>query len=305
MPSHWEIARGAGKSSCASDAYWRSQIAQLLGVGLGVGSSGFDIAGRHSWAAVARATTSGGKFEAGASYSFYGLGRPILSVATNQRYEGAGQLLGGDAPDQDTLLVLERTRDVSGSITFPVSKWRYNLALTLGGGLVWEDRELWTTALRESSNYSLTKPAGRLTNARVTLNFNSSRTHALQMGTARGVNLFLQGRVKNEMQLPDSLKAVEGMDRSLGEVVGRVRGAIPLWGGGYAAHVLALQASGGIARTCWSLSVPPRWCFWATRQLTGLSCLGWLALPVRVIRRSRFGRLAAECDRDTGFPCGL
>ena len=105
------------------------------------------------------------------------------------------------------------------------------------------------------------------------------------MGTARGVNLFLQGRVKNEMQLPDSLKAVEGMDRSLGEVVGRVRGAIPLWGGGYAAHVLALQASGGIA------SGPGAGPFQyrlggasgQLEQLTGLELFGggFLLFPVR------------------------
>ncbi len=308
MPSHWEIAwREPVKAPALATPNGDLRSRQLLGVGLGVGSSGFDIAGRHSWAAVARATTSGGKFEAGASYSFYGLGRPILSVATNQRYEGAGQLLGGDAPDQDTLLVLERKRDVSGSITFPVSKWRYNLALTLGGGLVWEHRELWTTALRESANYSLTRPTGRLTNARVTLNFNSSRTHALQMGTARGVNLFLQGRVKNEMQLPDSLKAVEGMDRSLGEVVGRVRGAIPLWGGGYAAHVLALQASGGIA------SGPGAGPFQyrlggasgQLEQLTGLELFGggFLLFPVRGYPPgSRFGRLAWSATAEYRFP---
>lgn len=307
-PSHWEIAwREPVEAPALATSNGDLRSRELLGFGLGVGSSGFDVAGRHAWAAVARATTSGGKFEAGASYSFYGLGRPILSFAANQRYEGAGQILGGDAPNQDTLLVLERSRDVGGSITFPVPRWRYDMALTLGGGLVWEDRKLWTTALRESTGYLLTRPTTRLTNARITLNFNSSRSHALQMGTARGVRLFIQGRVKNEIQLPDSLRAVEGMDQSLGEVVGRVRGAIPLWGRGYASHVLALQASGGVA------SGPGAGPFQyrlggasgQVEQLTGLELFGggFLLFPVRGYPSgSRFGRIAWSATAEYRFP---
>ena len=127
------------------------------------------------------------------------------------------------------------------------------------------------------------------------------------MGTARGVNLVLQGRVKNEMQLPDSLKAVEGMDRSLGEVVGRVRGAIPLWGGGYAAHVLALQASGGIARGPGAGPFQYRLggASGQLEQLTGLELFGggFLLFPVRGYPPgSRFGRLAWSATAEYRFP---
>lgn len=307
-PSYWEVAwREAVTVPAVETPDLTLASRQLLGPGIGIQSSGVDLVGRHAWSAVGRVTTSGGKVEGGASYSYLGLGRPVISVSANQRYDSGGQLLGGDAPDQDTLLVLERTRDVDASLTFAAPKWRYGLAVTVGGGFIWESRDLWTTALRESSNYSLSRPASRLTTARVAINFNSSRSHAFQMGTARGMNLFLEGRIQNELQLPDSLQSVVGADRSLGEVVGRARGAIPLWGGGYASHVLALHASGGVAGGPGAGAFQYRvgGASGQRERLTGLELFGggFVLFPVRGYPSGgRFGRFAWSATAEYRFP---
>ena len=310
-PSYWEIS---WREPVEAPAVESSGIAlaprQLLGAGIGMQSSGFDLVGRHAWSAGGRVTTSGGKVEGGASYAYFGLGRPIFTVSGQQRYDSGGQLLGGDAPDQDTLLVLERTRDLDASVTFPAPRVRYNLSVTLGAGVSWEDRELWTTSLRESSNYSLTRPSSQLTSGRVALNFSTARSHAFQVGTARGVRIFVQGRVQNELQLPDSLQAVAGVDRSLAEVVGRIRGAVPLWNGGYASHVLALRASGGVAGGPGAGALQFRVGGASGQQepLTGFGLFGgdFLLFPVRGYGSgSRFGRRAWSATAEYRAPLWL
>lgn len=307
-PSYWEVAWREAVSAPAVETSEVSLVGrELLGPGIGIQSSGVDLVGRHAWAAVGRVTTRGGKVEGGASYSFLGFGRPVFSLAANQRHDSGGQLLGGQAPSQDTLLVLQRERDIEASVTLPAPTWRYDLAFTLGGGFVWENRELWTTDLRPTSEYSLARPTSRLANVRLAVNFNSSRSHAFQMGTARGLNLFLQGRLLREVQLPDSLRSVAGVDRSHAEVVGRARGAIPLWGGGYAAHVLALHASGGVA------GGPGAGAFQyfvggasgQQEQLTGLELFGggFILFPVRGYPQGgRFGRFAWSATAEYRFP---
>ena len=60
------------------------------------------------------------------------------------------------------------------------------------------------------------------------MNFVTGRSHSFQMGTTRGVSLFVQGRLLNELALPDSLVSVASADRSLQDVLGRARAAIPL-----------------------------------------------------------------------------
>lgn len=307
-PAYWEIAwRDPVEVPAFSSEAGELPGRELLGFGLGFQTSGVDLVRRHAWATVLRATTSGGKVEGGASYSYLGFGRPVLSVSANQRYDSGGQLLGGDAPAQDTLLVLQRTRDVDVSITFPAPKWRYDLAVTLGAGFVWQNRELWGLDLQPTDEYSLNRPASRLTEASLALNFNSSRSHAFQMGTARGLNLFLQGRLQNELQLPDSLRGVAGADRSLGEVVGRARGALPLWGGGYAAHVLAVQAVGGVAGGAGAgpLQFRVGGASGQLEQLTGLELFGggFVLFPVRGYGQlSRFGRIAWSATAEYRFP---
>jgi outer membrane protein assembly factor BamA len=130
------------------------------------------------------------------------------------------------------------------------------------------------------------------------------------MGGARGIDVFLSGRGLGELSLPDSLNGVAGLDRSVGDVTGRIAGYIPLWGGGHATHVLALRVSGGAAS---GPDAGPGYfdvggAAGTDEPLTGLSLFGGepLLFPVRGYDTStRFGRFAWSTSAEYRFPLAL
>jgi WD40-like Beta Propeller Repeat len=309
-PTYWEVAYQAPIETPelrAGDTVLPRR--ELLGFSVGAQTGGRDLVGRHAWAAAGRISVSGAKFQGGAAYSFSGFAPYILSLSAAQGYSDGGQFLAGDM-DQDTLLVLDRERSLTGSATYLFPKWRRNVSFTLSGGLVWETRELLDETLQPSSGYTLNRPTARLADVSASLNVSTSRSHSFQMGTARGMSVFLLGRLRNELTLPDSLTGVGGVDRSFGEVFGRVRGALPLWGGGYATHVLAVQAVAGVSsgpgagpgqyRVGGASGRP--------ETLTGGELFGgnFLPFPLRGYETSsRFGRYAWSASAEYRFPLWL
>lgn len=285
---------------------------ELLGFAVGARTSGTDLVGRHAYAAVARVFTTGGRAEGAAAYAYRGLGNPELSVAASQSWDEDGALLGAPAGGgpPDTLFVLERTRAASASATFRSTRWRRLMLLTLTGGLVWQQRDLLANDLDISTAYRLNRPRSRLGDVRLTLRYLSARTHSFQMGGARGIDVFLSGRGLGELSLPDSLNGVAGLDRSVGDVTGRIAGYIPLWGGGHATHVLALRVSGGAAS---GPDAGPGYfdvggAAGTDEPLTGLSLFGGepLLFPVRGYDTStRFGRFAWSTSAEYRFPLAL
>jgi hypothetical protein len=308
-PTFWEISY---TDAIETPAFQTDELflrrRELLGPGLGIQTSGRDLVLRHAYTAYARVRTTGGKIEGGASYSYAGLGNPVLSLSASQGWIDGGQQVAG--ADQDTLFVLERERFVEGAVTFLAPSYRRGLSLTVGTAMVWEHRELLDVDLEPSGTYSLARPSSRLADFTASINLNSSRTHSFQMGTARGVAVFLQGRLRRELSVPDSLAGVAGADRSLREVVGRVRGSIPLWGGGFATHVLALQMGGAVAAGPGAGVLQYRVGGASGQQesLTGLELFGgdFLLFPVRGYdTSSRFGRFAWSGSAEYRFPLWL
>jgi Tol biopolymer transport system component len=311
-PTYWEVAYldpVEAPEQSAGDTLLRRR--ELLGFSLGLQTSGRDVVGRHGWGAVGRYSTTGGKFAGGASYSYAGLGSPILTFRANQGYEDGGQLLGENLDlEQDTLLILERERSVEGAMTFLLRKWRRNLSFTVSGGWTWENRALLDVALQPSDDFTLNRPTAQVADLTASVNFNSTRTHSFQMGTARGLSVFLLGRVRDDVSLPDSLLGVPGVDRSVDEVLARVRGAIPLWGGGHATHVLAMQASAGVARGSGAglLQYRVGGASGQVEPLTGLELFGGglIFFPVRGYETSsRFGQYAWSASAEYRFPLWL
>jgi len=233
----------------------------------------------------------------------------VSGLSASQGYRDGGQFLAGDM-DQDTLLLLNRERSIDGAMTFLVPRWRRNLSVTVSGGLVWETRELLDVTLEPSADYTLNRPTARLMDVTASMNFNSTRTHSFQMGMARGVSVFLLGRVRSELALADSLSGVTGVDRSIGEVVGRLRGALPLWGGGYAMHVLAVQASSAMSSGPGAGAGQYRvgGASGQREALTGGEFFGgnFILFPVRGYETSsRFGRYAWSASAEYRFPLWL
>jgi hypothetical protein len=309
-PTYWEVTYRepiAFPAARTSDGlFFRRR--EGLGYALGAQTSGVDLVGRHAYSVLARIFTGLPRVEAGLGYSFAGLGNPVLSLSAAQSYDDAGQATAGTAPD--TLFVLEREREVQAAVTLRAPRWRHDLAVTLSGALVWENRELLDRRMEPTSQYSLVRPTSRLGEIALAGSFVTARSHSFQMGMTRGLSLFAQGRLRDELTVPDSLRNVAGADRSFGEAIGRLRGAMPLWSTGRVRHVLALQLSGGAAGgpgadaghfDVGGASGRPE-------NLTGAELFGgsFLLFPVRgYVTSSRFGRFAWAGSAEYRFPIGL
>jgi hypothetical protein len=218
---------------------------QLLDYAVGAETSGADLVGRHAYVAYAQMFARDAKVEGGVAYAYGGFGNPILSLRAEQLWSSGGQILAGGGAD--TLYVLERERFVDGSVTLLHARFRRSLSMTLGGGLVWEARELLDSDLVPTSQYVLNYPSSRLGELKVAVGFSTARTFSFQTGGASGFSAAVQARSRRHLGLASADVGLVGTDRTFAEVTGRLRAYLPLWGGGHARHVLALQASGGSA----------------------------------------------------------
>ena len=281
---------------------------ELLDYGVGVETSGVDLVRRHAYALYAQMFTTGRKVEGGAAYAYGGFGNPVLSVRTSQSWSSGGQILAGGGAD--TLYVLERERVVDGSVTLLDARFRHSLSLTVGGGLVWEANDLLGSDLAPTSQYRLSHPTSRLGELRVGVGYSTARTFSFQTGGASGLSASLQGRSRRHFGLAAADVGIVGTDRTFAELTGRARAYLPLWGGGHARHVLALQGAGGAA-------FGPGAQFGhfgvggasgAVEDLTGLDLFGgsYVFLPVRgYSASSRIGRYAWAGSAEYRFPLAL
>ena len=285
---------------------------QLLGLGVGAQTSGVDLVGRHRYSAIGRVFTSGGKVEGGASYSFAGLGDPVISLTARQFWDDDPSLIAQrDAESPvDTLFVLERRRNVLASVSFSRPTWRRSFRVTLSGGLVWEHRDLLDETLEPSTTWSLNRPSTRLSDFSVSVTYSTARAHSFQMGAVRGATLFVRARTLNELSLPDTLAGLIGADRSVDDVIGRARLYLPISGPGYASHVLALQASFGAARgpNAAAGHFEVGGASGTSETASGLDLFGGgpIFLPVRGYDTfSRFGRYAWSASVEYRVPLAL
>jgi Tol biopolymer transport system component len=309
LPTYWEVSyREPLNAPAAQGSGVTVPAREVLGFSLGLETSGRDLVGRHAWSAVARMSTTGARFDGGAAYAFLGLGNPLLSLSARQTYPDASQLLVD--PDPDTLVLLTRRREVAAAVSVLVPTWRRDVSITFRGGLAWERRELLDPRLRASTQYRLDRPMSRLATYGATIGVSTARSHAFQMGLARGLSLSVFGGIEQDLSVPDSLSGVAGADGTYGEVRGQLRAAIPLWGGGFARHTLALRGSGGVA------SGPGAGPFLyrvggasgRLEDLTGLELFGGTPIffPVRGYpTSSRFGRYAWSATAEYRFPIWL
>ncbi len=245
LPRYWEPLYREGQSVTLPGGRSR----QVLGPGLGLATSAFDLVGRHALAAALTWSTSGGRTEGYVSYRWAGLGNPVLGLSLDQTWDVGGPLLGdpgGGAP-LDTLFLRTRERTLSASAAFEKRRFRWVSGLTLSGGLVWEGRELLDQALEPSQRFTLTRPGGRLADAAATVSFSTLRGHAFALGVDEGVGVSVRGRLRRELDLPDTLAGVVGSDRAYQEVIGQARAFHGFPAFGYAHHVLGVRASGGVA----------------------------------------------------------
>ncbi len=281
---------------------------ELLPFGLGIETGGIDLVGRHSWSAYGQLFTGDAEFEGGFAYAFRGLGNPVFSILTEQTWGSAGTLLSN--PQQDTLYVIEREQRLDLGVSLAVPRWRRDLSFAVGGGYVWEARALLDTRLEPSTRYRLGRPNSQLVEMRASAALGTARSHSFQMGGTRGLSAGVSARRRIHLGLSGPETGVVGVDRSFDEVTGRLRAYLPLWGGGHATHVLAVQLAGGSA-----FGPNAQFGFFglggaagAPEAVTGLELFGgsFLFLPVRGYPPvTRAGRYAWAAAAEYRFPVAL
>jgi hypothetical protein len=280
---------------------------EVLKPGFGLSTSGQDLVGRHSYSLSGTFSPEPGGFQGGTSYSFAGLGNPILTASANQFLDADGPLA---APDEsgDLLYLVERERGVGLSATLLRRRVRTFSSITLSGSHIWEHRTLLDAGLRETDRFRLNRPDSRLGEGRVSFSFSNARRYAFSVSPEDGIGLFLRGRIRRELSLADSLRDVPSEDRSLRDVIGR----LSLYKGfrvrGFGNHVLGLRGSGGVAggpgADAYHFEVGGA--SGADGPLTFVDLGQSLLFPVRGYGTARrFGRYAWSASAEYRFPIRL
>jgi len=285
----------------------------LLRGSIGAETTGRDLVGRHRYSAFARwHLGGGGRVDGGLSWSWAGLGNPILAVGVNQFWGTRGARLAGTFPGEpfDTLYLLERERGASLGVTFLRTRVRSRASLALSAGWVREAVEYLDASLEVTDAYRLNEAEGDRMDLRVTASWSNLRSYAFQMGPSDGVSLLLRGRTRLDLDRTAAQEGRLGFDGSLDDVQGRVSLFRSLGGPGYSSHVLALQASGGYARG--PGAGPGHFLVGGasgrTESVSGLSLFGGRSIffPVRGYdTTARFGRSAWSVAGEYRFPIAL
>ena len=225
---------------------------EILGYAVGGRTSGFDLVGRHAYEVGAQVFTSGSRGEGDVSYEYRGLGNPTLGMVASQTWDDDGvrvrRPVAGAAGAPETFFVLERERRLAASVRVRRPGVRLSTSLRLSAGLVRSDREVLDDALRSTDSFRLARPGSLLSEYAVSFSVSTARSHAFQMGNARGAALYLRARTRGDLDVPAALADRHAVDLSVDDLIGRLRAYVPLPGPGFAAPVLAVRASGGTAR---------------------------------------------------------
>ena len=248
-PTHWEpVARRPVATAAVSTDDHKIPSRQLLGWSFGLATSSTDLVQRHSYALRARLFIPEAKWEGGASYTYRGLGNPVLGFSASQWWDDDGVRLGGGGGGSppDTLYVLERERRAAASVSFISRGARRYLSLTIDGGLVQDDFTLLDSRLDPATRYRLVRPETRRFDYSAAVQVSTARSTALQLGAYKGLSLYLRLRDRRELSLPDSLVGSVS-DRSVRDLLARGSIFAPLFRAGYAQHVVAARIGLGVA----------------------------------------------------------
>ena len=222
---------------------------EVLRPGYGIYTSGEDLVGRHSYSLSATLSQGAGSFNGRASYSYMGLENPVLGLAVSQTHDAGSRPLAGVTETEDTvpLYLVERDRAVGLSAVLLRRKSRTQTTLGLSASHVWEDSFLLEQDLERSSRFRLRRPEVRLGEARATLTFRNARAFPFSISPEDGVGVTLRARVRRDLTLSDSLRDVEGWDRSYQDLVGYFAAYKGFRGPGFGNQVLGFRGSGGVA----------------------------------------------------------
>jgi hypothetical protein len=286
----------------------------VVGPRYGLAVEGRDLVDRHAWAGEVLLDPSEGRWEGGLSWRWAGLGVPVLGISADQRWDGAGALLGRRTVEGvevvDTLYLAERERSLGATATLIRARARSTSALTLGARGIRQNLVLQDALGAPPPGYRLGRPERSLGEVRAGLSVSTLRGYSFSNGLEDGVALAVQTRRRWEPGLADSLQGVPGADQGFGEWTGAMRLFRGVGGPGYSRWVVALRGAGGVG------SGPGAGAFFfdlggASGQpegITGLGSFGGgsLLFPLRGYAEGiRSGRYAWAGSAELRFPVAL
>lgn len=243
-PRFWEVVYrpSVARSRDVGGASFR----EVLGPAIGGSTHASDLVGRHTYGLEALFRTSG-RTDGAASYTYAGLGNPLVSLAFSQRHGIDGPFVVEQTPGIDvTVFRANRERRLSTSGTLLRRRARSRTALTLSAAHILEDVELLDQSLSVSPIPPL-RPTHRLGEVVALLSFQTAREFTFSTTPEAGVRSFVQVRARREFAFSNSLRGVTGLDRSFRDAVGQVSAYRGFAGPGFSNHVIALRASFGVA----------------------------------------------------------
>ena len=219
--------------------YWYPLIEPAPGRGtrLGAQTTGVDAVGRHAYSVFAAIPTTGSFPVAGFGYRYSGLRRPLLDLGAVQDYESEGEFVRtGTTQVLGTLL--KRTRNASLSATFVRPRVRSGASISVGANL---ERRDFVTDPGELS--VLLDTAYRRTYTFPGLSLSATYANvqraALSISQEDGVALAVTARERWRTDYTRGTRSTS--------VVSTAAAFKSLDFPGFAHHVLALRAAGGLA----------------------------------------------------------
>jgi hypothetical protein len=246
------VARDLAARPAASGAYvryspWQSLVprywypileaAPARGTRLGAQTSGSDVLGRHAYAAYAAIPTTGSYPVAGFGYRYAGLRRPLLDVGAFQDYDDAGDLQREGTGDVVGTL-LQRKRDASLSATFVRPRVRTSASVSVGAGVERRDFLTDPAAFREQLD-TVFQRAYTFPRLQLGAVFSNLQRPALSISPEDGVS---RATTVRERWRTDRARGTRSTS-----AVGIAAAYKSLDLPGFAHHVVALRAAGGIA----------------------------------------------------------
>lgn len=243
-PRHW-LPRVQGASTLGG--------ARVLGPTLGFESWAADAVDRHRWD-VRLDLPAGGpgrRWEGEGRWRWAGLGNPVLSLSVSQRWDPLGRvLLVPEGPD--VLYAAGRERAATLSVQALRPRWRSSVQTGMDLFLLREDRSILEEGGGLSPRATLLRPRRDFVGAAWSVAASTARSAAFEPGPARGGQLALRLRARQELALADTLRGVAGRDGSQVDALLSARGYLSVGSEGLASAggalpVLALRGAGAVA----------------------------------------------------------
>jgi len=260
--AQWTTPEGYGPGGTLRPYYWTplytaaetgsdqsGNVHDVLQPLIGLSTGGSDLVGRHSYSLAGRVALDGQRFTGGISYSYRGLGNPVVGLSLRQSYDASSRTFEVEFRDGSTpeFFLVERERSASLSTSFLRRRYRSSTALTLSGGFVQENLTLQDVNGDQGPELTRPRPNTTFTQLRATLSTANTQRRALSFSREDGVRFWVSARMRRENGVAAASRGVAGIDRGYGELTGEVSAFKSLGRLGFANHVLAVRTSAGIA----------------------------------------------------------